>query len=222
MPFLSSKERESTEYTPLLPLHFFSISTECRYCKPSPFPAQLARSCQLSNTSELGLEDSFAKVKLAWNRDGLLAEIDCSASFEKCSYPNIEEGDSVELFIDTRDVKTSGYNTRFCHHFFFLPEPLDGVAAGEITHFRTEDSHSLCDSKKLLVKTEIKRRGYLMSIFIPSECLHGYDPDQFDRLGFTYRINRFDAESQHFSVSSHDFPIEQQPSLWASLKLVQL
>lgn len=60
-----------------------------------------------------------------------------------------------------------------------------------------------------------------MKIFIPSQCLYGYDPKQFDRLGFTYRINRAGGQPQHFSVISQEYQIDQQPSLWGSIKLVK-
>jgi hypothetical protein len=123
--------------------------------------------------------------------------------------------------IDTRDVKTAGFNTRFCHHFFFLSEPVEGLVAGEITRFRTEDTHELCDPQDLKVISSRKKNSYTMNLFIPGSCLYGYDPDQFNRLGFTYRLNRAHGFPQHFSVVSEDYQIEQQPSLWSSLRLIK-
>jgi hypothetical protein len=123
--------------------------------------------------------------------------------------------------IDTRDIKTSGYNTRFCHHFFFLPEAVDERTCGEITHFRTEDRHPLCNAEKLQITTKKGSLHYQMEIFLPKEVLHGYDPSQVDRLGFTYRFNRKNDDPQLFCCSSFEFTIEEQPSLWSSLKLVR-
>ena len=60
-----------------------------------------------------------------------------------------------------------------------------------------------------------------LQIFIPAECLHGYDPEQFDRLGFSYRINRYALPPQHFSVVTKEYQIEQQPSLWSHMRLVK-
>jgi hypothetical protein len=71
------------------------------------------------------------------------------------------------------------------------------------------------------VKSLVQASGYILNIFIPSHCLYGYDPDQFKRLGFAYRINQADGFSQHYSVVTEDFPIEQQPSLWGSLILTK-
>jgi hypothetical protein len=100
-----------------------------------------------------------------------------------------------------------------------LPQAVEGTIKGEKTHFRTEDSHPLCDPQALYCQAQLRKNDYQMKIFIPSQCLYGYDPRQFNRLGFTYRINRHEGKSQHFSVISPDYQIDQQPSLWGSLIL---
>lgn len=215
---------EDNEWLPLTPINFFQISADCPYLPLTKegFPHMTPKQAQymlLPDTSQLCAEESFAQVSLGWNQEGLEACVRVSYPFERAYYPDVFRGDSVELFIDTRDVKTSGFNTRFCHHFFFLAEAIEGHLAGEITRFRTEDAHPLCEPNDLKVKSFLKPSSHTLNIFIPSHCLYGYDPDQFDRLGFSYRINRADGFPQHFTVVSEDFPIEQQPSLWGSLKL---
>ncbi len=48
-------------------------------------------------------------------------------------FPNVNQGDSFELFIDTRDVKTSGYNTRFFVIIFsFFPKVSKGSKQGKL------------------------------------------------------------------------------------------
>lgn len=201
------------------PIHFFALSVDChRLEKKDKFPSH--STYLLPSTDPLTGEETFAKVAIGWCEEGIGVQIEIKGKPAESFYPALEEGDSVELFFDTRDVKTSGFNTRFCHHFFFLPERVEGVSKGERTHFRTEDSHPLCDPDELECEVILKKKEYLMNIFIPSQCLVGYDPKQFDRLGFTYRINRYGNESQHFSALSKEYQIDQQPSLWASLKLV--
>lgn len=217
----------SEEFAALTPVNFFQISTDCRYLpssKEDKFPHMtkaLAQKMRLPDTSQLCSEESFAEVSLGWNEEGLEAFIAVNRPFKRAFYPEVDRGDSIELFIDTRDVKTAGFNTRFCHHFFFLAEGIEGHFAGEMTRFRTEDVHPLCDANELKVKSLVQVSSYSLNIFIPKHCLYGYDPEQFNRLGFSYRINQADGFSQHFSVVSSDFPIEQQPSLWGSLKLVK-
>ena len=92
------------------------------------------------------------------------------------------------------------------------------MQAGEVTRFRTEDVHKLCNPSSLKIK-KVKKGKF--EIFIPTECLYGYDVNVFNQLGFTYRINRINSTSQFFSAHDQDFSIEQQPSLWASLKLIK-
>lgn len=219
---------EPDQLASLKPVNFFQLALECRR-----LPAEAKKKSdlfritdknfatyQLPTTPFLTGDSLFAEVALGWDTDGIEAYIKGDCSFIRACYPQVTNGDSVELFIDTRDIKTSGHNTRFCHHFFFFPEPLEGRQAGEITRFRTEDAHELCDSSELKVKGSVKRNNYTLQIFIPSSCLQGYDPEQYGRLGFTYRISHA-GESQHFSVVSSEYQLEQQPSLWSSIKLIK-
>lgn len=203
----------------LNPVNFFALSCDCHYLAKRELPPSFS-SHALPSTHALTHEESFAKVAIGWHEEGIALQIQVNRAVSRSTYPAVEQGDSVELFFDTRDVKTSGFNTRFCHHFFFLPESVEGISKGEKTHFRTEESHPLCDPQELECQVQVRKKDYLMKIFIPSHCLVGYDPKQFNRLGFTYRINRLGGEPQHFSVLSQEYQMDQQPSLWASLKFV--
>jgi hypothetical protein len=204
------------ELVPLVPVHFVQIQADCLYGK------RLAEKHRLPDLSKLNGQRPFADLYMGWSEEGIALRVEVECPFDQPDFPNFQTADSIELFFDTRDVKTSGYNTRFCHHFYFLPEPVqnngDRIQAGEATRFRTEDRHELCDAEKLGIK-KVKKGKF--EIFIPAECLHGYDPSQFNRLGFTYRINRLNGASQFFSAHDEDFSIEQQPSLWGSIRLVK-
>lgn len=181
---------------------------------------KLEKKHLLPDLSSFHGHPSFAEVSLGWDRGGLYVLVNVKGNFDHPGFPDLIGSDSIELFFDTRDVKTTGFTNRFSHHFFFLPEPIEvnseWIQAGELTHFRTEDRHELCDPASLKIE---KKKG-IIKIFIPSESLHGYDPTQFGRLGFTYRINRKNGSKQNFSASDADFSIESQPSLWSSLKLI--
>ncbi|OJU81766.1 MAG: hypothetical protein BGO10_07725 [Chlamydia sp. 32-24] len=211
----------------LKPASFFQMSADCKHIEigPShPFPQiskQTKKRYLLPDTSGLCGEQKFADVYIAWNQEGIELLLEVSQPLEKVIYPDFSKGDSFEVMVDTRDVKTSGYNTKFCHHFVFLPEPIEGKQGMEITRFRQEDSHELCSPDDLLVQANLASKKYSLSVFIPTHCLHGFDPQNFGFIGFTYRVNRFQDLPQHFSAVSKDYQIEQQPSLWASLKLVK-
>jgi hypothetical protein len=208
------------ELVPLEPVHFFALHIGCHQMKGE----QLEKKHLFPTLSSFYKAPPFATLSLGWQERGIFCAVQIEGAFDRPSFPHFVEGDSVELFFDTRDVKTTGYTTRFCHHFYFLPYKVadeEVPQAGEITRFRTEDLHELCDPALLQVETIRLKKGSLMKIFIPSESLHGYDPLLFDRLGFTYRINRIGGFSQNFSASGSDFAIESYPSVWASLKLIK-
>lgn len=216
---------EPNEISPLAPVNFFQLHFECLKLPGESKKGGVYKindnnfdQYKLPLTDSLTKDRPFANIALGWSHEGLECCVKVDEPFIKASFPNLSSGDSVELFIDTRDIKTSGYNTRFCHHFYFLPESVDGRTAGEITRFRTDDKHDLCEGNELRVKSSIKKNSYVLNIFIPSSCLVGYDPDQYGRLGFTYRINH-GGESMHLSVITSEYQLEQLPSLWSSLRL---
>lgn len=207
------------EFPGLAPINFFNAAAKLhRIASKGELEEEKFR---LPDTSLLcGEEKPFAAVFLGWSEEGLYGRVVVDQPCQGSFYPDIAKGDSVEFFIDTRDVKTSGYNTRFCHHFYFLPEAVEGHHAGEATRFRTEEAHQHCDPALLKVSAKQRKGRYELELFIPAECLHGYDPQQFDRIGFAYRINRPDGPSQHFSALSDEYKLQEQPSLWSSLKMV--
>jgi hypothetical protein len=204
----------------LAPIEFFSIEAELLYSKSPPSSKLMRRRFLLPDTSEWLGEEHFADMAAAWNESGLFFDLFVGKPFEEAFYPHFTEGDAVELFLDTRDLKTAGFATRFCHHFLFLPRAIQGIQAQELTHFRTEDNHPLCDAADLQVSATFSKNSYDLRIFIPAHCLHGYDPSSFERIGFTYRIHRFKGLPQHFSLSSQHFTLEQHPRLWATFKFI--
>jgi hypothetical protein len=208
-------ENPIEQIPPLAPIDFFSIFLDV------PYEKKLKKIPRLPHFGELLDEEPFAEVGLACSEQGIGVEIDVDQPFAEAFFPNFADGDSVELFFDTRDLKTAGFNTRFCHHFVFLPAAVGGVQKQEITRFRTEDTHPLCDPEELGCQTTFHKKSYTMEIYIPASSLHGYDPAMFQRLGFTYRINRPSYTSQHFSISSRDYAIDQHPALWSSLALTR-
>ena len=212
-------KEETLDYiSPLQPIDFFNLSLDVHRVDDLNKP--LKKKHLLPDLSDLLPEDLFAKVFMGWHEKGLQFEVMVEKPFVESFFPEFKKGDSIELFIDTRDLKSAGFLTRFCHHFVILPRETESVLAKELTHFRTDDRHELCDPKLIKVDAEFKARKYSVKIFIPAECLHGYDLTTFKRLGFTYRINRAGGDPQHFAVSSEYLAIEKQPSLWSSIEVV--
>lgn len=159
-------------------------------------------------TSPLLREPQGTRVSLMWREEVLF--------FGLLDLFPPQEGDLLELFIDTRDLKNSHVITRFCHHF------LIHLAEGrgeEITRFRGEDRHPLAESSQFEVSIQQSKEGFLSALFLPKELLCGYDPEAFKRIGFAYRLKKKNGERQHFNLSSDHFHLEKHPALWASLEL---
>lgn len=175
----------------------------------------------LPSLGELMGEESYATVSVAWHYSGLTFHFDVTCVEPvSVAFPDIQQGDSIELFIDTRAQNLARTTHRFCHHFYLLPERFEGHEKGEITRFRTEDSHPLCSEELLELQVKKRAKGYVALFFIPKECLVGFDPQEGSRLGFMYRINRSGGQSCHFGLSSDYCRIEYASFLWPQLRLV--
>ncbi len=206
------------DFPALSPVQFFGLTADSQFLRGSLKPE---KGFLLPATSELLSEETFADVYTAWNFEKLSFYIAVHRPFQKVVEGDFRKGDSIELFIDTRDLKTKGVVTRFCHHFVFFPVETQNFYGREITRFRNEDTHRLCHPEDLQVAPDMDESSYRIAIEIPAHCLHGYDPLSFSRIGFTYQINRFDAPPQHFAVSSEEYVIEQHPATWGTLKLLK-
>lgn len=191
---------------PLSPAAFFEVRGKI----PKAKKKRQFKKALLPNITGLTGEGRLVSLALLWSPVGLYMEMGCKLG--------IESGDQLELFIDTRDLKTSNVITRFCHHFLFDLEEETGV---EVTRFRGEDSHELADSGLITMKTEVKKGSYGVEISLPKEILYGYDPVEFKRLGFCYGFKRRNGEKEHFNLSSDYFNLERHPALWASVELME-
>jgi len=205
----------------LSPQNFFLPHFSLLYLKPGTLSSLSPKEKKpfLLPDPILCEEERFAEVAIGWNEEGIEASILVKKPFEEAYYPDIQNGDSVEIFLDTRSSKMSGYNTQFCHHFFFLPVE-EGIRAKEITHFRTHDSHPLAPSDALESTTLFHSDSYTLNFKLPSDYLIGYDPSQVQKIGMTYRINRPKNPSQHFALSGDEYPFEERPALWAQGELI--
>lgn len=205
----------------LSPLFFLNSSITIPYLPPTKktfFSDEFA----LPSTAELSASDEFAKVFMAYNDLGIHLFAEVKAEVKKVLFPQFRQGDCLEFFFDTRDIKTRRGVSNFCHHFVFFPEEVNGFLGQEITRFRGDSSRPLCHPKDIQVEADVKPNVYRLTITIPKFCLYGFDPASFDRLGFTYRINRTGENPQNFAIDSSEFEIETHPDLWASCKLQKI
>ncbi len=194
---------------------FFNIKTDLFYAKKALEVTD--KKYLLISSAPFLSEEKFCDVYMGYNHHAIYFHVRIDKPFEEVNSADFQKGDSVEFFIDTRDIKDKTIVSQFCHHFVFFAEAINGILGKEITRFRTDEVHPLCNPKDLKVTTHFSKKSYILDIEIKSGALFAYDPSSFDRLGFTYRINRKGGAPQHFALSSSEYKIEQQPSLWASL-----
>ncbi len=205
------------EVPPLSPLAWFSFSLPLKKLSPE---AELGKKKYLLfSPAFFHDEKAFSKIHMGWNEEGIYLQIRVEHILPEVVYPDFRRGDSVELFFDTRDLKNKSYFHSFCHHFVFFPEKVEGFLVKELSSFRGEEFHPLVDPKEIAVEVDIQKKFYLMDIKIPSYALHGFDPTQFQRFGFTYQVNRRGGLPQSFATSSENFFPEKNPHLWASFVL---
>jgi hypothetical protein len=152
------------------------------------------------------------EVRMGWSWEG----ISCRISYPKKEFRPDLEGDAIELFFDTRDQKEAPYPNRFCHHFLIFPEPVAGQKGREVTRFRGDETHPYADPSLFDVHLKEEKGVTWIDIFLPREAFCGYDPGQFERLGWSYRI------LMEGSLPQQLIPVKEiasLPSLWATLLL---
>ena len=210
------KMKPLEELPAFAPADFFQF--KCELLQVTKGKKITSSKWQLPDSSALLDEPSHASVYAGWNLEGLFFHFDIEKPYQNSYFPEYHRGDCVELFIDTRDLKSSSIFTRFCHHFVFFAKAEGEVVSQEVTRFRGDDRHPLCDPADLEVTAELHRRSYELKIFIPPQCLNGYDPTSFDRLGLTYKINYDGGEMEDFIFSSKRYDL-RHPNLWATCQL---
>lgn len=207
-------------FLPLSPVNFFDIAVTLHKVPSDHWKEEIVKKkTKLPDTSWLLGERNRLDLHLGWSESGLYVFAHIDGRFDQPLYPNLSEGDSLELFLDTRDRKNGAFNTKFCHHFYFLPQSVEGHSKGEITRFRSEDSHPLADPEEIYLESFASALEGKMKIFLPASVLVGWNPSEFDRLGFSYRLNRRWQDPLHFSAKTEEYAVEQEPTLWASCTL---
>jgi hypothetical protein len=136
----------------------------------------------------------------------------------------------LQLWIDTRNTQSIHRATRFCHHFVFWPIPehwakaakgtsgLAKAGAQQLAIALAKDDAPMTRASLLQTASRSTKSGYELEIWIPADCLHGYDRESNPLLGFYYAVR--DAElGEQFLTVGREFPFDHDPSLWSTLEL---
>jgi hypothetical protein len=163
---------------------------------------------------------------VAWNAEGLGIAVEVSGKSQPIQTDPYAIGgrDEVELWIDTRDTRDVHRATKFCHHFLTHFRGAKPGSSLEVDVEQRRLHRALADAptaRSELVRTwaEPTRHGYRLEVFFPAVTLHGFDPDTNRRLGLYYRVGDPEQGDQFLSVG-REFPVGEDPSLWATLELL--
>ncbi|MGO9598035.1 MAG: hypothetical protein ACLP7Q_08570 [Isosphaeraceae bacterium] len=217
---------------PLLPQAFWF-----RFCTVCPRIDEIPRSsargglldlpevCTLPDLAALEGRTSWASVRVGWNPQGLgIAVLAVGRAGQATGEPERPEGFAdVDFWIDTRDTRNVSRATRFCHRFGAHLTLSRGGKSLDVELTQRAIARALADapmnaSDEVSARANLTRNGWTLEVFLPASTLAGFDPDTNRRLGFAYQVSDHERESQFLGVG-RDFPIGENPSLWATLEL---
>ncbi|MES2791031.1 MAG: hypothetical protein V4719_15570 [Planctomycetota bacterium] len=188
-------------------------------------PLQLNADYALTDIGELAQGQRFADVRLAWNEKGLGCRIEVTGkkSPPRCDYSQMATSDGLNLWIDTRSTQNIHRASRFCHHFCVLPtgamKDRKQPTGRQLPIARAKEEAPLCDSKQIVTYSDVRDSGYVLEVWLPTEILHGYEPESNPRVGFYYHLRDHELGDQYLSVGA-EFPFDHDPSLWWPLELI--
>ncbi|MEM9941985.1 MAG: hypothetical protein AAF939_10375 [Planctomycetota bacterium] len=167
----------------------------------------------------------FADVRIAWTPKGLALEVIVEQKKNSlwCKESQLLESDGIQIWVDTRNTHNVHRASKFCHWFLILPSGGGGRGDKPIASMlkinRSRDDSPTINRAKPEVASKLKKSGYQMSVFIPSECLHGWNTDDHRHLGFNYLVTDRELGYQSLAIGPQ-LPIGEDPSLWQTLYLV--
>ena len=185
--------------------------------------AEWSPATRLPDLAALDGRAGFGDVYLAWEQGGLYVGLHVPGKANVVSHrQRPSNADALLLWIDTRDVRDIHRASRFCHHFIALPRgggpKRQGATAWQAGIRRARERAPICDPKKLKVASAVAADSYSMELAIPAAALHGFDPTECPRLGFTYLLCDHEHGRQSWSAPMR-MSFWHDPSTWATVEL---
>jgi hypothetical protein len=185
---------------------------------------ELPESCSIPSLQQLDQPAAWASVRAGWNAEGIGLVV-LAAGVPAAQLNHRPEGfATVRFWLDTRDTRGVSRATRFCHHFVAKMESRRTLGPLKVHVERREIARSLddpppCRLDVIAARAAVTSAGWRLELFLPVQVLNGFDPETNRRLGFAYQITDYVRDDQFLSVG-RDFPIGENPSLWATLELL--
>lgn len=172
---------------------------------------------------ELSGGAQYADLSLAWNERGLyLALMVPKPERVVTNRANLDAGDALELFIDTRGAQTSHRATQFCHHLQVLPIAPPGGGDDPVI-FAQPLRRALQRSPEphfgsIRLASALSDDGYALEIAFEPDSLHGLEPTAGGRLALAAVVHDIQRGRQYWGTSP-DVPYERDPSTWGLIRL---
>jgi hypothetical protein len=184
----------------------------------------LSEDYLLPDLGALQEQSRFAALRMAWSAGGIGFRVDVRGKRDKplCRAAIPEESDGLQVWIDTRNTQSIHRASRFCHHFCALPagEGRRGDAwAVQLPIARAREEAPLARPGQLPVRADLQRDGYILELWLPADCLTGFGPESYPRLGFYVLVRDSELGEQYLTVG-REFPFASDPSLWSTAELV--
>jgi hypothetical protein len=184
----------------------------------------LPAACALPDLQPLENSPRWAEVRLGWNTQGLgITVLSDGVSPQQLTERRPEGFAVAQFWVDTRDSRNISRATRFCHRFVVRIDRGDSRARLQAVVTQRPVARATADApisrcEDVPVRAELSRTGWLLEVFLTADVLNGFDPDTNRLLGFAYQIADHVREDQ-FLGAGRDFPVGENPSLWATLEL---
>ena len=188
----------------------------------------LPESSLLPSLGKLDGSASWSKIFVAWNPRGLgisVEVIDKPGRIHR-EFEGGTSQDGFVVWIDTRDTRNIHRASRFCHKikaWIVLKSDTSGlevnVAPQKIA--RAQADAPLPDEESYPARAALIQRGWRLEVFIPSETLQGFDPENNRRLGFNIQVTDPDRGDEFLTGLGKEFPQGEDPSLWPTLELTE-
>jgi len=185
---------------------------------------ELPASSALPDLGQLEGTASWAQVRVGWNARGLGLVVEADGVSDEQRDPARPEGFAdVHFWVDTRDTRDISRASRFCHHFVIrlalrgprgklTPEVLQRPIA------RAVADAPIYRGDLIVAGAGMTKSGWTLALFLHAQALNGFDPDTNRRLGFAYQVSDRVRSDQFLGVG-REFPVGENPSLWATLEL---
>mgnify|MGYP005857113687 CR=1 FL=1 len=193
-----------------------------------PQPAPLGEAHRLPDVPGMVDPQRLSAAWVGWSPQGLRLRVEGrTAPVFNQDQPFRSSG--FQVWIDTRDTRDIHRASRYCSRFLASLEPSGGRRGAEawtvqlqrkpIARALAEPPNVALDQVTRHAELLNKGLGWAIDLELPATVVHGFDPEVNRRLGFMLQVFHPLSHDDFWGVGK-EFPIGEDPSLWATLELV--